>query len=840
MQRLTWKRLVLLTLMVCACARASHAQSCEPHWSDQFRTADLDVLVNALASFDDGQGDGPTVYAGGSFTTGGDVVLNYIGKLEDNVWAPLGTGTSGNVHALLDFDNGSDKGQFLIAGGSFATAGGIQANNIARWDGQSWAALGGGLSGWVFALGSFDDGQGDGPALFAGGLFTAAEKVPVNYVAKWDGQRWSPLGDGVNSLVLSMTVFDDGSGPALYVAGTFTEADGMAANFIARWDGEQWSTVGQGMDSTVRSLVVFDDGGGPALYAGGNFTTAGGVAANRIAKWDGVSWSSVGTGVDGSIRALSVFDDRSGDGPALYSGGSFLEAGGVEASHIAKWDGRNWSALGTGLSSFPNSFASIDPSDEGEPALYVGGFFQEAGDNHSPYFAKWNGTDWITTGKGMAGGESFTTVADLQPFDDGLGDGVALYAGGTFASAGGVGSRWIAKWDGAHWLPVGTQSDDGDGAIYALAAFQDSEADGPDLYAGGWFSIIGGITAKSVAKWDGAKWSPLGYVANLPWGQGSGVNGSVYSLAVFDDGAGAQLYVGGFFSHAGEQTAHNIARWDGSEWSVLGDGVTGGNGPIRVWAMVVFDDGSGAGEQLYVAGNFTAAGQEPVLHIARWDGTQWSGVGKGLDMGENDRVYALAVYDDGSGAALYAGGTFQTAGPMEVNGLAKWDGSKWSDVGGGTDGGVVSLTVFDKSGDGSESLYVAGFFSMAGGIKANSIARWNGSAWSPLGEGMGPDAAPVWTMRVFDDGSGTGPALFVGGEFTTAGGQSSSHIAKWIVCHSAIPGDLDGDGIVGASDLLILLANWGPCGDCNDCPADLDDNCTVGASDLLILLANWG
>lgn len=56
----------------------------------------------------------------------------------------------------------------------------------------------------------------------------------------------------------------------------------------------------------------------------------------------------------------------------------------------------------------------------------------------------------------------------------------------------------------------------------------------------------------------------------------------------------------------------------------------------------------------------------------------------------------------------------------------------------------------------------------------------------------------------------------------------------------AIPGDLDGDGSVGVSDLLILLASWGPCPDCNVCPADLDGDCTVGVSDLLILLANWG
>ena len=53
-------------------------------------------------------------------------------------------------------------------------------------------------------------------------------------------------------------------------------------------------------------------------------------------------------------------------------------------------------------------------------------------------------------------------------------------------------------------------------------------------------------------------------------------------------------------------------------------------------------------------------------------------------------------------------------------------------------------------------------------------------------------------------------------------------------------GDLDGDGNVGVIDLLILLGNWGPCADCNDCPADLDGDCSVGVADLLILLGNWG
>ena len=57
---------------------------------------------------------------------------------------------------------------------------------------------------------------------------------------------------------------------------------------------------------------------------------------------------------------------------------------------------------------------------------------------------------------------------------------------------------------------------------------------------------------------------------------------------------------------------------------------------------------------------------------------------------------------------------------------------------------------------------------------------------------------------------------------------------------TSTPGDLDGDGIVGATDLLILLVSWGPCADCDDCIADIDGDCSVGASDLLVLLVNWG
>ncbi|MCA9290291.1 MAG: hypothetical protein KDA25_04125 [Phycisphaerales bacterium] len=61
------------------------------------------------------------------------------------------------------------------------------------------------------------------------------------------------------------------------------------------------------------------------------------------------------------------------------------------------------------------------------------------------------------------------------------------------------------------------------------------------------------------------------------------------------------------------------------------------------------------------------------------------------------------------------------------------------------------------------------------------------------------------------------------------------HIVLGLTVESTTLGDLDGDGIVGPSDLAILLANWGQGG-----VGDLDGSGAVGAADLAILLANWG
>src|SRR5262249_24972436 len=177
-------------------------------------------------------------------------------------------------------------GPALYAGGLFTTAGGVAANHIAKWDGSRWSALGSGIGGVglveVQALKVFDDGTG--PALYAGGLFTTAGGIAANNIAKWNGGQWSPLGTGVNTNVFALTVFDDGTGPALYAGGLF-------AGYIAKWDARLrlWSGLLSGIQGgrvvDVQALTVFDGGTGPALHLGGDFLRAGGVPVNRIAAF---------------------------------------------------------------------------------------------------------------------------------------------------------------------------------------------------------------------------------------------------------------------------------------------------------------------------------------------------------------------------------------------------------------------------------------------------------------------------------------------------------------------------------------------------------------------------
>jgi len=135
-----------------------------------------------------------------------------------------------------------------------------------------------------------------------------------------------------------MAVFNEGGKSALYVGGWFWYAGDQRVNFIAKWDGYRWSPVGRGLGASVRALQVFNDGTGDALYAGGSFGTVREVECNGIAKWNGTEWLPLGDGLGGEYpRAYGMTTWNDGNGNALYVGGMFTSAGGRKADRIAAW-----------------------------------------------------------------------------------------------------------------------------------------------------------------------------------------------------------------------------------------------------------------------------------------------------------------------------------------------------------------------------------------------------------------------------------------------------------------------------------------------------------------------
>jgi len=260
----------------------------------------------------------------------------------------------------------------------------------------------------------------------------------------------------------------------------------------------------------------------------------------------------------------------------------------------------------------------------------------------------------------------------------------------------------------------------------------------------GEFEKIGSISAKNIARWDGDHWKPVSS------GIGSGMGEVGYVLEVFED----HLYIGGYFSNAGELTAGSLAKWNGkafvstpgfqeaiiralkvykSELFVGGDfdwwynGVeflttlggtqwfstgydrvygnldSGGTG--YVWDMEVFQD------VLYISGG-TEFGR--YTELVAFDGTQFKEFGRAFSLHPENVIYTLEVAEEG----LYIGGAFHNAVGTEANGILKWDGNQWNILTEGVDGAVFSLQSFQNQ------LYIGGNFDMAGGQPAGNIAAW--------------------------------------------------------------------------------------------------------------------
>lgn len=202
-----------------------------------------------------------------------------------------------------------------------------------------------------------------------------------------------------------------------------------------------------------------------------------------------------------------------------------------------------------------------------------------------------------------------------------------------------------------------------------------------------------------------------------------------------------------FFWLAASAQASTLSHGD-VQWEALSEGVSG-----PVMAMAFGPDGS-----LYVGGGFLRAGSQPARHIARWDGQAWHRLGSdGLD-----GARYLAIGADGT---VYAAYEFF---------LRSWDGQAWHDMVGGSwraldDFHGRSFTGLAVNPEGT--LFAGGSFYLAEDQPQNSVAVWNGEAWSAIG---GADIRSISTLA----GGANGTLVTSREEYLETG--TTTHIEQWI------------------------------------------------------------
>jgi hypothetical protein len=706
----------------------------DEYWDDQFllgvnyQAYPTNTGVFAIAV------SGNEVYLGGDFDHAGNISADQIAKWNNGSrqWSALGRGVNSRVWAI------AARGDDVYVGGDFTQAGGISAMCIAHWNDatQTWSALGGDLDHTSISPGVRAIAIAANGDVYVGGNFETAGGLTVNNIARWDGSSWHALGSGVAGTyhqVYAIAI----NGSDVYVGGLFQSAGGLVRNNVARWNGSAWSSLGEGTNDSVDAIAI----NGSNVYIGGEFeqvtdATNGMQTVGQVAMWNGSVWSTMGGGVDDhDVYALAVGSD------GVYAGGRFthLADGTTPANRIARWDGAAWHVLGNTVL---NPGGGVDNNvyalgyHSGEESIFTGGFLETAGSYQANYIARWviNANQWYGLGSSVNG----PVYALAKLGDD-------IYVGGDFSSAGGIGTTGIARWNTVThtWAMVGSGVEGCSGmgcspAVYAIAIT------GGLVYVGGNFTSAGGVAASRIAVWNPAaqSWSALeGGVFGC---SGIGCGASVRTIKPTNYYG---LVVGGRFDYAGSSSTqvNNIAVWSGGTWHALGDGTNdavfdigemtpyylyvGGAFTTPYSHIAMWDGGEWflmdasdlvndtvyaldvSGATVYAGGAFTDLSGPNGDHIAVFHDNNWYPLdGGGLD----NSVYALDYYY----GKIYAGGEFTTAGVQGVSHIAQYENNAWSGFGSGTDAPVQAL-LYD-----APYLYVGGSFMTAGGKPSSYFGRW--------------------------------------------------------------------------------------------------------------------
>ena len=437
----------------------------------------------------------------------------------------------------------------------------------------------------------------------------------------------------------------------LVAGGTFAIADSAFINNIARWDGTTWQPLGSGIGGRVTALAMLPNGD---LVAGGFFNSAGGQSVNNIARWDGSSWAPLGPGLDGIVYALLVLPNGT-----LVVGGWFHNAGATTTHSVAQWDGVSWSPLGNGFPSFDvRSLARMPNGD-----IIAGGSILQG----STYYGlqRWNGVTWQPV-PGLDPSTSSATASVVNA--------VVVHPGGDLVATGRLFMNGLPT-GAVRWNGVAMQSLNP--PIYTGGALI-TRANG-DVVIG-----PGSSWETGLYRWNGAGWTPV-------------AGGPPRAVGFAEDSSG-RLLVGAWASSPMQPT---VTRFDGVSWQTLG-----ATSPLlNVRAMVRMRNGD-----VVVGGSFASFGGVAANNLARWNGSVWSPLGRGVD----GLVSALAAAPDGD---LVVSGNFANAGGAPANRVARWNGQVWSPLAGG-----LSFAASDLAADASGEVLAIG----------GGLMRFDGLTWGPL------------------------------------------------------------------------------------------------------------
>lgn len=295
------------------------------------------------------------------------------------------------------------------------------------------------------------------------------------------------------------------------------------------------------------------------------------------------------------------------------------------------------------------------------------------------------------------------------------------------------------------------------------------ESDGNgNVYIGGQFISVENTSAFNIARWNGNNWTNLG----------NGINGTVNAITTTSNG---DVYIGGSFTQIGGVSANHIARWNGSSWQALGNGT---NGTVLSLETDNFD-------QVYAGGTFTNVNGFPANNIAKWNGT-WSNLVDAQTgvIGTNNEIRSID-FDENN--IMYVGGNFGSAGGKTASRIATWDGSLWGTLGSGTSGFVQAIAISPTY------VYVGGNFTIAGGTTVNRVARWNRFSfqWETIENGLSGNVNALhWD----------GNYLYAAGSFSSAlntGGQSNIVVNSLVRWNNGAGWDAMGPGTnVGVDNLI--------------------------------------